>query len=189
MAFRALIGGVQVDAILTGDVERAARVTSHPVEAGGLVSDHVILEPLTIRLEVSVGTVPASEEQRRADERRGVSERRWADVYARLVALFEARAPISVTMPLGTFDRMVISSLRTPDQANALRATLALQRVSFVTLATTRVRLARTASDRHRALARGGRVATPAATTAQQEQVERRESIAHRALRGLGAFR
>ena len=181
------IGDVEFDALVVGRHRRSAQVTKHPVETGGVISDHVILDPVQLVLEVVIGSAPTDAIQERATQALlGANQgKRWEEAYNRLVAYYEAAKGLTVVLEKETYQDMVISSLETPESGDSLRASVTLDRVQFATTAVETVTLPR--FSRAEKLRKGGTVSTQKPTDKQEQGV--RASIALRFAQSLGAFK
>ena len=126
-----LLHGSPVTAIADGFLseEHAVRLskTSYPVETGGSLVDHAVIQPRTLKLAgwVSDLLVPAG--------RRG-SPSRGKDAWSQLNQLIESREPFLVVTLLDVYPSMLITSLKAPvdrTTGRALRFEMELEEVQF----------------------------------------------------------
>ena len=109
--------------------EHAVRIskTSYPVETGGSLVDHAVVEPRTLKLVGWVSDLLAPE------GRRG-SPSRGSDAWLQLNQLVESREPFLVVTMLGVYPSMLITSLKAPvdrTTGRALRFEMELEEVQF----------------------------------------------------------
>ena len=109
--------------------EHAVRVskTSYPVETGGSLVDHAVVQPRTLKLVGWVSDLLAPE------GRRG-SPSRSIDAWLQLTRLIESREPFLVVTLLGVYPSMLITSLKAPvdrTTGRALRFEMELEEVQF----------------------------------------------------------
>ncbi len=113
--------------------EHAVRIskTSYPVETGGSLVDHAVVQPRTLKLAGWVSDLLAPE-GRRGDPSRG------SDAWLQLNRLVESREPFLVVTLLSTYPSMLITSLKAPvdrTTGRALRFEMELEEVQFRALA------------------------------------------------------
>lgn len=89
--------------------ELSAETTDHPVEEGSDVTDHIRERPFRLTVDGIVSAAPIGGE---------IDPRRPIDAWEALVALFEARAPLTVDTGLALYERMVL--LRAPANRSAI---------------------------------------------------------------------
>ena len=109
--------------------EHAVRIskTSYPVETGGSLVDHAVVQPRTLKLAGWVSDLLAPE-GRRGDPARG------SDAWLQLNRLVESREPFLVVTLLSTYPSMLITSLKAPvdrTTGRALRFEMELEEVQF----------------------------------------------------------
>lgn len=102
---RTQVAGVFLDAVLSEDHSYNNRVTNFPVEDGTFVSDHVITEPLTVRISGVVSDTPLNIFS---------GFNRSVDSFNRLVRLVENKEIITVVTGIKVYTSMVITSLNVP---------------------------------------------------------------------------
>ena len=109
--------------------EHAVRIskTSYPVETGGSLVDHAVVQPRTLKLVGWVSDLLAPE-GRRGNPARG------SDAWLQLNRLVESREPFRVVTMLGVYPSMLITSLKAPvdrTTGRALRFEMELEEVQF----------------------------------------------------------
>ncbi len=109
--------------------EHAVRIskTSYPVETGGSLVDHAVVQPRTLKLVGWVSDLLAPE-GRRGNPSRG------KDAWLQLNRLVESREPFLVVTLLGVYPSMLITSLKAPvdrTTGRALRFEMELEEVQF----------------------------------------------------------
>ena len=109
--------------------EHAVRIskTSYPVETGGSLVDHAVVQPRTLKLVGWVSDLLAPE------GRRG-SPSRGSDAWFQLNRLVESREPFLAVTMLGAYPSMLITSLKAPvdrTTGRALRFEMELEEVQF----------------------------------------------------------
>ena len=109
--------------------EHAVRLskTSYPVETGGSLVDHAVVQPRTLKLAGWVSDLLAPE------GRRG-SPSRGSDAWLQLNRLVESREPFPVVTLLAFYPSMLITSLKAPvdrTTGRALRFEMELEEVQF----------------------------------------------------------
>ena len=109
--------------------EHAVRIskTSYPVETGGSLVDHAVVQPRTLKL---VGWVS----DLLAPEGRWGNPSRGSDAWLQLTRLIESREPFRVVTLLDVYPSMLITSLKAPvdrTTGRALRFEMELEEVQF----------------------------------------------------------
>ena len=109
--------------------EHAVRIskTSYPVETGGSLVDHAVVQPRTLKLVGWVSDLLAPE------GRRG-SPTRGSDAWLQITRLIESREPFLVVTLLAFYPSMLITSLKAPvdrTTGRALRFEMELEEVQF----------------------------------------------------------
>ena len=106
---RVAIGDLQLDATLEERHEYANQVTTHPVETGGSIEDHVYLEPVRVRIEGEVTDSPV----RILGGLVGQTERRL-EAWETLRDLERSRQPVTLVTGYDVYDNMLLTRLLTP---------------------------------------------------------------------------
>lgn len=121
----AIEGAVSFEADLTMEElhERSAEVTQHPVESGGTISDHVILQPERLRLDGFV-----------TDARlRDPEATRTQSAFADLDTAWSSGQLVQVVTARKTYQDMVITRLDLPyDRPESMEFSVELQQVKIV---------------------------------------------------------
>ena len=109
--------------------EHAVRIskTSYPVETGGSLVDHAVVQPRTLKLVGWVSDLLAPE------GRRGTPSR-GSDAWLQLTRLVETREPFLAVTLLDVYPSMLITSLKAPvdrTTGRALRFEMELEEVQF----------------------------------------------------------
>ena len=112
--------------------EHAVRIskTSYPVETGGSLVDHAVVQPHTLKLVGWVSDLLAPEGRR-------INPSRGSDAWLQLTRLVESREPFLVVTMLGVYPSMLITSLKAPvdrTTGRALRFEMELEEVQFRSL-------------------------------------------------------
>lgn len=155
------IGGLFFDAVISVSTEHTATITSHPVQLGANISDHMYLEPISITMEIAM-----------SDAMDSMVYGQWNGGYTKSVSAYRMlcdlqarRIPITVLTRLNQYPDMVIESISVNDDYKSLyglRATVSLKQV-FVAEATTDTVSARswvTDADANRGEAQPSKVPT-----------------------------
>lgn len=118
-------GAVSFEADLTIEElhERSAEVTQHPVESGGTISDHVILQPERLRLDGFV-----------TDARlRDPEATRTQSAFADLDTAWSSGQLVQVITARKTYQDMVITRLDLPyDRPESMQFSIELQQIKIV---------------------------------------------------------
>ncbi|WP_303229410.1 phage baseplate protein [uncultured Dialister sp.] len=132
------VGGLFFDAVLNVSTTHSAVITSHPVQTGANISDHMYLEPVQISMEIGM-----------SDAMDSMVQGQWMGAYTKSVSAYRklcelqaARIPFTVMTRLNAYKNMVIKSISVPDDYTtqyALKATIELQQLLIATVATEKV--------------------------------------------------
>ena len=143
------IDGYEIDVTLSEEHFFDNEVTEHPVERGADVTDHVRARPVRITLEGLVSDTPIGDLAIRRKEFTLINGEAFAlpsdESFARLLAIRDAREPVTIETSLRSFDDMMLESLtvpRTPQNGDALRFRATFVQVQFVTNDRTTIRVA-----------------------------------------------
>ena len=141
------IDGYLIDAAPLEQHGFNSTVTSHPVEKGADITDHVVVQPETVTLECIVSDTPIGDA---ADARDGGVPS--AEVFARLIAIRDAREPVEVETSLTTFSNMILESLSIPTRdGDALNFRASFKQLVLIEAdRTKRVEVPRAAKKQHR---------------------------------------
>jgi len=123
---------LQADLTISESHQRSADVTTHPVESGGTISDHVILQPERLSLEGFVTDTPAAV----LSANRG----RTQDAFDALEELWREGEPLTVVTARRTYEDMVIVDLQLPrERPSSMNFSAELQRVTVVETETAQI--------------------------------------------------
>lgn len=126
------------DAVFSTTHEANVTVTTQPVEIGANIADHAYLEPDTVTMEI--GASDASE---------GAESNHSVNAYTMLRTVMEEREPISLYTRLKSYTNMMVVSISVTDDyttSTALRASIMLQKILIVNVATVKVQQTVTSS-------------------------------------------
>lgn len=118
IAFSRSIGPVVIDCILRETPTSELDITEIPIESGAKITDHAVVLPKRITLEVASGNATAT--------------------YGALVALQESRVPFTIVSGLTVLPNMLIKRIdaeRDADYSHVLKATVDLQEAIIVSTA------------------------------------------------------
>lgn len=138
MASGPSIGPVFFDAVFSTTHEANMTITSQPVEIGANVADHAYMEPDTVTMEIGM-----------SDAADGAGANHSVNAYNMLRSVMEAREPISLFTRLKSYTNMMVVSISTTDDyttSTALRASIMLQKILIVNVATVQVQQTVTSS-------------------------------------------
>lgn len=127
-----IIHGFTMDVEINGDFSFPSKATPYPVEAGADSTDHVRLEPIRFSVEGVVSDTPIGTMRQIRSGTTLPSD----DALAHLLAIREAREPVTVETSLQTFDNMVLLDVHIPKNTKtgeALRFTADFEQVTLVT--------------------------------------------------------
>ncbi len=133
-----LIDDFEIDAALSEDHTFDSDVTEHPVEEGADITDHVRARPIEVSIQGIVSDTPIG----RTAFNRGFDPSGElqmpvlpSDVaFSNLLAIRDAREPITITTSLKTFERMILTSLTVPATGgDALEFTARFRQIELVT--------------------------------------------------------
>lgn len=136
------IAGFPVDVIKQFNFKYSSKATKHPVEKGADLTDNIVADPVGFTLECVVSDTPtgaiASDPTRK-------STNPAKDADAAFVAVWQARLPVVVVTPRGTFTSMAMTEYTVTGNAqtgNALTFTATFENIVIVTNTRTTVRTA-----------------------------------------------
>lgn len=155
-----LIDGFLIDVAIQEVHEYPSEVTSHPVEDGADVTDHIRNRPITVSLQGVVSDTPIGSvaNEREADSLPS------DDALAKLEQVRAAREPVTITSSLGSFQNMALQTLSVPTNAStgdALRFRAVFTQIELVTNERTTIRVEPARAQKKR---RRGRKPTKNAT-------------------------
>jgi len=100
------IDGIEFDALIDETRTYGADVPTYPVETGFVVSDTIILQPLTLSMTLYVTNTPVTWRSRH-----GTSVSRVSDILKQLEQLFFTKKPVTVKTNDRTYTNMAITSI------------------------------------------------------------------------------
>lgn len=122
------IDGLFFDAVFTTGTDHESEITEHPVQNGANITDHVVIRPVTVTMEIGMSDVMAS-----------MLQGQWSGAYTKsvsayrkLVSLMESKTPFTILTRLNRYSNMLIRSISvedTPDTLYGLRATVSMQQI------------------------------------------------------------
>ena len=122
------IGGYFFDAVLKVDHNSTLKITSHPVETGGNISDHAYMEPQSISMEIGMSDACVSYIAGQFEQRYTRSVR----AFDTLKQLQRDRAKVDVLTRLELYKNMMIENITVSDDYTSLfglKATVMLTEV------------------------------------------------------------
>lgn len=144
----AIVAGYELDVAVNEDHSFESEVTEHPVEIGADIADHVRARPITVTLEGIVSDTPIGALAERRQQFTLVNGEAFAlpseEALAFLLALRDAREPVTIQTSLRSYESMMLQSLQVPRSASngeALRFTATFVQVVIVTNQRTVVRV------------------------------------------------
>lgn len=145
------IDGYVIDATITQNHTLPSEVTSHPVQEGSDVTDHVRNLPVSFDCECIVSNTPIGP----VAALRGFSQSVGGlvggealpsdDVYVHLLGVREAREPIVVDTPLQRYSDMILTNLTVPIESktgDAIKFTATFTQLRLVSVDRTIVKVA-----------------------------------------------
>lgn len=115
IAFSNSIGPVFIDCVISEKPSAELEITEIPVESGARITDHALILPKKVTLDIASASAAAS--------------------YNALVAFQERREPFTLVTGLAVFDNMLIKRIepeRDATYSQVLRATVDLQEIVIV---------------------------------------------------------
>jgi len=143
------IGGIVLDAVISETTTSTVRITRNPVELGADINDHAIIEPKEYSLEAVVSDSPlfglgalsqigslvtssgffgSSSEDNRT---------RSQAAFDALIAIQEAREPITIQTGLKQYDNMLISNITVTQDKDKSRAIFFTAKLTEIILTST----------------------------------------------------
>ena len=105
----ATIGDLQVDCVVDHVTTFDSQVTEHPIENGFVIADHVARQAMTLSLTVIITPTPVS-----YFRQLGANPDRLGEAIAYFEQLWLNGEPITVTIPSGIYQDMVMTSCPLP---------------------------------------------------------------------------
>lgn len=123
------IGTVSIDVSPNQSHRFPTRITENPVEDGSVMSDHVVLLPLTVEIEGRI--TDASTTLSEGFRAEGTAKDGWRE----LVRLQKQREPFQVVTGLETYENMLLEeviAMRTPEDGQSVKFAAILREVQIV---------------------------------------------------------
>jgi len=153
------------DAVMRASHSQQARPTMHPIQDNANFTDHIVLDPAHLSLDILMTDVlPAYA----SGQWVGNSSKSIA-CFNTLCALRDARVPLQVTTRLKTYQNMFILNVLPDDTVRTrygLRATVEFQQINLFSVATS-VTSARSQTTDYTSIGQTGTSAVPTGVTAQ----------------------
>lgn len=124
-------GRFMFDFVFSTEHKMNLKPTEHPVQNGSSITDHSIMEPDEVILEIGM-----------SDTVIGSGANHSVNAYTMLRAIMQKREPLTLTTRLHTYRDMLITSISAPDDVStmfALKASIYLQQIKIATVATVSV--------------------------------------------------
>ncbi len=132
------------DAAVSTDHSHSATVTQHPVETGSTISDHTVLNPMTLRIEgiFSETPMPSQLLKKSASTPSADLIESAKDQWNQLEAILEKREPVDVKTHLKEYETFVITAInnrQTAESGDSIFVFIDLVKVNIVDSETTDV--------------------------------------------------
>jgi hypothetical protein len=148
------IGGFVIDVFKTERYGYSSSVTDIPLEDGSLASDHVVINPLEIRISAFIGMAEFSTVTNGPSDpgsaQKGDPKARIRAAHFELLRLMRERQPITVVTGLDTFPNMIITSYdidRDVEKGADLQFDMAFREVRIVKSETVKITASTPAGD------------------------------------------
>lgn len=122
-------GDIYFDAVLKSTHEYQVTATDHPVQGGAQITDHSIVEPEKISMQIGMSDVMGG-------------ERHSEKMFSLLRDLIKAREPVTVVTRFCTYSDMLLISMSVPDELAmmfGMKAELIFRHIEIVTAQVVRV--------------------------------------------------
>jgi hypothetical protein len=126
------------DAVIRTEHQRRIEKTQHPIQTGANVTDHAIIEPARVELEIGM-----------SDAMDSFTPGQWTgsssksvNAYQTLVSIAKARQPLTVTTRLDSYTNMVLTGISAGDTVETrfgLRASLVFEELFTGTISSQQV--------------------------------------------------
>ncbi len=136
------IDGFPIDVVKQFTPKLSSKTTDHPIEKGADLTDHIQAQPFEFTLECIISANPIGAI---ANDPTRINTDPAKDGYAKLVSVHEARKPVTVITPRGTYTMMVMTELTAPVDAasgNSLLFTVTFKHITIVENKRTTIRMA-----------------------------------------------
>jgi hypothetical protein len=135
---------------MQASVFEIAKLMDHPLETGSVISDHIVFDPIEIRMPMIC-----------------VGEISYRATYATIKAVYLAGTVLSVVTRTGVYSSMVIAEIpheEDPAHFNAIQINIRLREAKFVTPQTGKLTTANTDASKTSTVSRGAQTASTAPT-------------------------
>jgi len=123
---------LEADLTISESHQRGADVTTHPVESGATISDHVILQPERLSLEGFVTDTPAAVF--------AANQGRTQDAFDTLEELWREGDTVTIVTGRKTYENMVIVDLQLPrERPTSMNFSMELQHITVVETETAQI--------------------------------------------------
>lgn len=159
----ATIGTLQCDCIVEHTTEFNSSVTEHPIEGGFVIADHVAREPMKLSLTAIITPTPVSYFRIMG----GSNPDRLGEAASYLEQVHLAGEPITIVIPDGIYDSMVMTSCPLPRNVQygfCYRLALEFTHVTIVSQKTEEIPEQNASGD---AVGKAGATGTDAGTSSQ----------------------
>ena len=159
----ATIGDLEVDCVIDHVTTFASQVTEHPVETGFVISDHVSRQAMKLSLTAIITPTPVQYFRMMG----GSNPDRLSESASYFEQLYMAGEPITVVLPAGIYDNMVMTSCPLPRNVQdgfCYRLSLEFTHVTIVSMKTEEIPEQNASGD---AVGKAGETGTDAGASSQ----------------------
>ena len=159
----ATIGDLEVDCVIDHVTTFASQVTEHPVETGFVISDHVSRQAMKLSLTAIITPTPVQYFRMMG----GSNPDRLSESASYFEQLYLAGEPITVVLPSGIYDNMVMTSCPLPRNVQdgfCYRVSLEFTHVTIVSMKTEEIPEQNASGD---AVGKAGATGTDAGASSQ----------------------
>ena len=159
----ATIGDLEVDCVIDHVTTFASQVTEHPVETGFVISDHVSRQAMKLSLTAIITPTPVQYFRMMG----GSNPDRLSESASYFEQLYLAGEPITVVLPSGIYDNMVMTSCPLPRNVQdgfCYRLSLEFTHVTIVSMKTEEIPEQNASGD---AVGKAGATGTDAGASSQ----------------------
>lgn len=131
------IGKLKVDIVKSFEYQYDQDVTSHPVETGFEIADHIVNKPLKLTMTVGISSSPVT-----WFWKNGWGTKKFANGLQALESIRDAKQPVTIVRPEKKYDNMVMTSCRVTKHDSTksiIYVDLSFQQIIKVTTQTTAV--------------------------------------------------
>jgi len=135
----------EADVDLSRVHRREAMVTDFPVEDGTSITDHVVIRPLALTMELMVSDTPLT--MNTAYREAGSLLSRSQKAFDALERIWKDKRLLTVATPLAYYENMIITGFEVPEDqehAGAVYATITLREIQFAQSASVLISAAQT---------------------------------------------